>query len=303
MPGESYAGAPPPLSPRERALEAALRRDVEELAVGIGIRNTFAHGALERSADWLEARFRAAGYPVTRQTFEVSGKAYHNLEAETPGGTEIVVVGAHYDSVIGCPGANDNGSGTAALLALAEALAAAKPSRTLRFVAFSNEEPPHFRTEAMGSLVYATRCRERGEHVVAMLSLETIGYYSDEPGSQHYPFPLSPFYPSQGDFVAFVANLRSRRLVREVVRSFRKRVSFPSEGAALPGWIPGVGWSDQWSFWRQGYPGVMVTDTAPFRYPHYHTPDDTPDKIDYERFARVTAGLELVVRDLARISG
>ena len=302
MPGTSYSGGLPPLTPKETELASALRQDVEELAVRIGIRNTLAHDALSRSADWVEGRLKAVGYSVSRQTFEVSGKAHHNVEAEIAGGPEIVVVGAHYDSVIGCPGANDNGSGTAALLALAKALSGSKPERTLRFVAFCNEEPPHFMTDTMGSMVYAKRCRERGERIVAMLSIETIGYYSDEKGSQEYPFPLSSFYPSEGNFIAFVGNISSRALAREAIASFRKRVKFPSEGAALPGWMPGVGWSDHWSFWKQGYPAIMITDTAPFRYPHYHTTEDTPDKIDYDRFARVTAGVELVVRDIARIA-
>jgi hypothetical protein len=302
MPGRSFRGPLPPLAPSEEELAAALRDDVGELAGRIGERNFREHRALERASDWLEARLRATGLAFARQTYRVGAAPFHNLELELRGAArpdDVVVVGAHYDSVIGCPGANDNGTGTAALLALARALAADRPARTLRFVAFTNEEPPHFQTPDMGSFVYARRCRERGEKVAAMLSLETIGCYSDREGTQSYPPPVSFFYPSRGNFIAFVADRGSRALVRRVVRLFRERVSFPSEGASLPSWITGVGWSDQWSFWRHGYPGVMVTDTAPFRYPHYHTPDDTPDKIDYACTARVVAGLAGVVRALA----
>jgi len=298
MPGRSFRGPLPPLTPAEQALAPDLRRDVEELADVMGERNFLRHAALEHAADYVEARLGGA----TRQTYRVGPKPFHNLELELPGGgrpEEIVVLGAHYDSVVGCPGANDNGTGTAALLALAAAFRGAKPARTLRFVAFTNEEPPHFQTPDMGSFVYARRCRERGEKVVAMLSLETVGCYSDEDGSQSYPPPVSFFYPSRGNFIAFVANRSSRGLVRRVVRSFREKASFPSEGASLPGWITGVGWSDQWSFWQHGYEGVMVTDTAPFRYRHYHTPEDTPDKVHYECTARVVGGLEAVVRSLA----
>lgn len=151
----------------------------------------------------------------------------------------------------------------------------------------------------MGSVRYARRCRERGERVVAMLSLETMGCFSDEERSQHYPFPFRYFYPSRGNFIAFVGNLASQALVRRSVRTFRRHASIPSEGAAVPGWITGVGWSDHWSFWEQGYPGVMVTDTAPFRYPEYHTPFDTPDRVSYAPLARVVAGLEPVIFDLA----
>jgi len=162
-----------------------------------------------------------------------------------------------------------------------------------------NEEPPHFRTEEMGSRAYARRCRERKENVVAMLSLETIGCYSDEPGSQKYPFPFGLFYPSEGNFIAFVGNVSSRSFVRRCVATFREKAAFPSEGGALPGFVPGVGWSDHESFWENGYPGLMVTDTAPFRYAHYHRKADTPDQLDFERCARVVSGVEHVLRDLA----
>jgi Zn-dependent M28 family amino/carboxypeptidase len=201
--------------------------------------------------------------------------------------------------VLGAPGANDNGTGVAAMLALARRFSGQKPRRTLRFVAFANEEPPHFQTAEMGSVVYAQRSRERSENVVAMLSLETLGYYDDAQGSQVYPPPIGLFYPSTGNFVGFVSNVSSRKLLRDVVGDFRSHTRFPSEGAALPAVIPGVGWSDHWAFWQAGYPALMVTDTAPFRYPHYHTGADTPDKIDYERLARVVAGLERSIRRLA----
>jgi Zn-dependent M28 family amino/carboxypeptidase len=226
----------------------------------------------------------------------------HNLEVEIQGKTrpeEIVVLGAHYDSAIGCPGANDNGSAVASLLALARSWRGRTPARTLRFVALANEEPPFFQTEQMGSLVYARRCRERNERVVAMLSLETMGYYSTAQGSQKYPFPVGLFYPSRGDFIAFVGNTGNAKLVRQCVAAFRRHAQFPSEGGALPGGLPGIGWSDHWAFWQVGYPALMVTDTAPFRYPHYHTPQDTPDKLDYDRLARVVTGLEKVIGELA----
>ncbi len=210
-----------------------------------------------------------------------------------------MVVGAHYDSVAGTRGANDNASGTAAVLEVARLLAGRDLARTVRFVAFVNEEPPYFKTEQMGSRVYARRSRERGERIVAMLSIETIGYYRDEPGTQKYPFPFSLFYPAEGNFIGFVGNLGSRSLVRRCVGSFRSHAAFPSEGAALPGWITGVDWSDHWSFWKEGYAAVMVTDTAPFRYPWYHDSADTADRLDYERTARVVAGIARVVADLA----
>lgn len=303
MPGKSHRGPLPPLSARQADLAAALRRDVVELAERIGERNTDHYAALQKAADHVARELSVAG-PVSRQSYTASGRACDNVEVEIPGTAspgEIVIVGGHYDSVFGCPGANDNGTGIAGVLALARSLAKTAPARTLRFVGFVNEEPPHFRGDDMGSRVYAKRCRERRENVVAMLSLETIGYYSDAAGTQNYPPPLGLFYPSEGNFIAFVGNVGSRSLVKRCVRLFRDRAAFPSEGAAVPGFLPGVGWSDHESFWEHGYPGVMVTDTAPFRYPHYHQPGDTPDKVDFERCARVVEGLEQVLRDLAGI--
>jgi Zn-dependent M28 family amino/carboxypeptidase len=165
-------------------------------------------------------------------------------------------------------------------------------------VLFVNEEPPFFATDGMGSFVHAKRAKERNEKIVAMLSLETMGYYSETKGSQHYPFPFSYLYPDTGNFIGFVGNLKSGALVRKIVRLFREHAEFPSEGIAAPAFIPGIGWSDHWSFWQHGYPALMVTDTAPFRYRHYHTPEDTEDKIDYEKLARVTIGLKAVVEGL-----
>src|SRR5690606_5882992 len=185
-----------------------------------------------------------------------------------------------------------------ALLALAGRLVEPRSRRTLRLIAFVNEEPPCAFTDLMGSRVYARRCRTRGDRIVAMFRRETIGYYTDEARSQQYPAPFSLLYPSTGNFIGFVGNVASRKLVRRVVGSFRRQVKFPSEGGAVPGRIPGVGWSDHSSFWREGYPALMVTDTAPFRYPYYHTIDDTPDKLDFDRMARVVRGLELVLADL-----
>jgi Zn-dependent M28 family amino/carboxypeptidase len=245
------------------------------------------------------------GYEVQRQEFTVTGGTVRNLEAGLVGTSlpdEIVVVGAHYDSVIGSPGANDNASGVAGLLEMARLLAGRPLSRTVRFVAFVNEEPPFFQTDQMGSRVYASRSRHRGERIVAMLAIETIGYYSEERGSQRYPFPFGLLYPDTANFIGFVGNIASRDLLYRAIASFRERANFPSEGIAAPSWITGVGWSDHWSFWEEGYPALMITDTALFRYRYYHTPYDTPDKIDYARMARVVTGISDIVADLAGLN-
>ena len=305
MPGESFRGELPPLTQKEVALKNALQRDVETLASEIGERNYLTYKNLTAAADFLKSSFAQARYQVQQQEYNIDNQIYYNFEVEISGTKrpeEIVIIGGHYDTVAGSPGANDNGTGAVATLELARLFAGKKPERTLRFVEFVNEEPPFFWTENMGSWVYAKRCKERKEKIVAMLSLETMGYYSDKIGSQNYPAPLNAFYPLQGNFIGFIGNINSGSLVREVIASFRRHTEFPSEGAALPGFISGVGWSDQWSFWQQGYPGVMVTDTAPFRYPHYHTEEDTPDKVNYEYLARVVAGLERAIADLSGLS-
>jgi hypothetical protein len=301
MPGQSYQGPLPPLTDEQRALEKELRSHVQMLAGQIGERNVVHHERLIMAADYIRTTLAGAGYEVRRQPYEVAGKICENLEAGVLGSRrpgDIIVIGAHYDSVQGSPGANDNASGVAAILGLARAFAKTTPTQTLRFVLFANEEPPFFQTEHMGSRVYAKRSRERGEKIVLMLSLETIGYYSDEPGSQHLLFPLNLIYPSTGNFIAFVSNVENGRLVRQLVGSFRQRAQFPSEGGALPGLTPGVGWSDHWAFWEEGFPAVMVTDTAPFRYPAYHSHNDRPELVQYERMARVVSGLQAVILEI-----
>jgi hypothetical protein len=292
-------GAPAAAAP----LVDQLRRDVTALCA-IGERNTFAHPEqLHRAADLIERELAAAGYRVERHAYTVrrDDVVAHNLIVEIPGRSkEIVVIGAHYDSVIGTVGADDNASGVAALLALARRFAKHEPARTLRFVAFANEEPPHFQSEDMGSYQYAKRCFERGEKIVGMLSLETIGYYSDAPDSQQYPGPMAALYPTTGNFIGFATNLSSRALLNRCVKAFRRASRFPVESAALPEAVPGIGWSDQWSFWQFKYPAIMITDTAPFRNPHYHEESDTPETLDYARLGQVVEGLAGVVEELAR---
>jgi Zn-dependent M28 family amino/carboxypeptidase len=303
--GRSSPEPLPPCPDEQAVLQERLAAHVWTLAGRIGERNLWEQAALEAAAAYIERQFHEAGYPVASQEYAVAGRTARNLEVELRGTArpdEIVLVGAHYDSVLGSPGANDNATGAAAVLEIARLLAGTRPTRTVRFVAFANEEPPFFRTDAMGSRVYARRTRERGERIVAMLSLETIGYYSDEKGSQRYPFPFMMWYPSTANFIGVVGNLSSRPLVRQTLRAFRQHAAFPAEGVAAPGWIAGIDWSDHWSFWQEGFPAIMITDTALYRYQHYHSVSDTPDKLDYPRLARVTAGLACVARDLSGVT-
>ncbi|HKZ17533.1 MAG TPA: M20/M25/M40 family metallo-hydrolase [Geobacteraceae bacterium] len=303
MPGSSQKGPMPPLTPAEAEIEELLRKHVASLAGTIGERNTLRYAALQRAAQYITDSLEALGLRVWEQSYQADDKKVANIVAELSGTVrpeEIVIVGAHYDSQPGSPGADDNASGVAALLELARLFRDAKPGRTIRFVAFVNEEYPFFQTELMGSRVYATEAKKRNEKISAMLSLESIGYYSETAGSQKYPFPFSFIYPDTGNFIGFVGNFRSGSLLRRSVAAFRKASRFPSEGVIAPEFIAGIGWSDHWSFWQEAYPALMITDTAPFRNPHYHEPTDTPDRLDYGRMARVVAGLAQVVRELAK---
>lgn len=291
-----------PLTATEKDLVVELQRDVRALATQIGERNADKKWELAEATDYLAQELEAAGYTPRREGYEIDGVAVQNLEGEVRGGglaSEIVLVGAHFDSARGSPGANDNATGVAAVLALARRFRTATPVRTLRFVLFANEEPPYFQTENMGSLLYARAAAGRGDHIVAMLSLESLGFYSDVPGSQRYPKGLEGRFPSEASFIAVVGNPASKALVDLVGAGLDARSSIPTRAETLPESLPEAGWSDHWAFWQLRVPAVMVTDTAPFRDEHYHKATDTADRLDFHRMARVVAGLETVIAELA----
>jgi len=295
-----------------RELAAALEGHVRALATEIGGRGLDRPGTMAASATYLREQWRAQGYRPLAQSYAVpeappnadgTPAVVDNLWVTIPGRSPaVVVIGAHYDTCQGNPGADDNASGVAALLELTRALATApQPDKTLHFVAFANEEPPYFKRPArMGSSVYASMLADRNTEVVAMLSLESIGYYSDAPDSQHYPKIIAALYPSTGNFVAVVGKNRSRPLIRRLVRTMEAAGPVPVESIAAPATITGIDWSDHWSFWEQGWSqAVMITDTATYRNPHYHEMSDTPETLDYGRLAAVTVAIEAGVRELA----
>lgn len=291
-------GHEPPLPQPATPLSRRLRMHVHALAGTIGERRVGRPEALHAAAHYIRRALTDAGCDVRPQAYEVQGLRCENLEVTLAGrdARRVLVVGAHYDTVPGSPGADDNASGVAGLIEMARALRALPLACTVRLVAFVNEEPPFFFTRRMGSAVYARAARRRGDDIRLMVSLEMIGCYSAEPGSQGYP----RFYPDRGDFIAFVSNLRSRRALGELVQAFRSVSDFPAERLAAPALVPGVAWSDQLSFWRAGYAAVMVTDTAFYRNPRYHSAFDTPDTLDYASMARVVHGLTQAVELLSR---
>jgi Zn-dependent M28 family amino/carboxypeptidase len=287
----------------EQVLTQSLRTHVEQLAGEIGERNISRPQALQAAASYIEGQWEQQGYAVERLAYEVSGVCCLNLEITRSGGArkhEILLIGAHYDTVPGSPGANDNASGVSALLEISRLFAGIEPALTVRFVAFVNEEPPFFTSRQQGSMVYAEAARRRGDDIRLMASIETIGCYSDEPGSQSYPSLFNLFYPDHADFIGIVSNFRSRAAMKRLAAAFRANSDFPVETAATFAFVPGVSWSDHRSFWRQGYRAVMITDTAFYRYRHYHAPTDTPDKLAYPELTRVTSGLYAAFSKLAR---
>ncbi len=256
---------------------------------------------LEQAAHYIEETLRGYGYAVQGEPYTWRRCTVRNLFVEVPGERgELVLIGAHYDTVSRSPGADDNASGVAGLLELARRFREARPARTLRFVAFTLEEPPAFLTPWQGSRVHARNLHRAGGKIHAMIALEMLGYYDDAPNSQHFPlFPMRWFYPTTGNFIAVVGNLRSRGLVREVRTAMRRGCDLPVESLAAPALIPGLSFSDHASFWRYRVPAVMVTDTAFYRTPHYHSPSDRPETLDFARMAACVRGLGRAIEELA----
>jgi Zn-dependent M28 family amino/carboxypeptidase len=275
------------------SVPARLRSCVESLAA-LGERSTRRPAALHEAARWIEAEFVRLGMRVERANFRANGVECANLDAAVPGfdrAAPHILIGAHYDSAWGTPGADDNLSAVAILLELAARLGGHPSARQLRFVAFPNEEPPHFLQGTMGSLVFARECRARRDAIAGMVCLESLGVFLHEPRSQFVPPEFSSLLPdraARGDFVAIIGNDDSLHMVAAFQEAFRTDGRVPTLGASLPQ----LAVSDHWSFWQCAYPAVMLTDTAMMRNPHYHLPTDTPEHLDYETMAAVTDATE-----------
>ena len=254
---------------------------------------------LDRVAAYILGEFeRAQAVEVAEQPYPVNGRTYRNVLARFgPDTRERIVVGAHYDAAGPYPGADDNASGVAGLIELAHLLGRTKLPLRVELVAFSLEEPPYFRTEYMGSAVHAASLKKQGVPVRAMFCLEMIGYFSDAPGSQGFPTPaLKPFYPSKGNFITIVGKPDQGALVRRVKTAMRHASPLPVFSINAPTAVPGIDFSDHGSYWKAGYDAaVMITDTAFYRNPNYHTARDTADTLDYRRMALVVQGVYAAV--------
>jgi Peptidase family M28 len=289
MPGKSYGETPPLLTQKQQLRQDDLKNTVQKLSSKIGIRH-------DRLGLVQTLEFIAPLLP-DYQDYQFKVFKHQNRSLEIRGQTkpdEIIIIGAHYDTVAVSPGADDNASGIAALLSLAKQFEQAKFAKTVRFVAFAQEE-----LGKIGSQAYANRAKQLGENIVAMLSFDMLGYYTDQPGSQAYPVPVGNLYPDRGNYLAFVSNLQSRDLLRSSIQSFRKSATVPSEALALPELIMDTGRSDHAAFWNVGYSAILVTDTANFRNPHYHRDSDRISTLDFDRFTRAVDGIAAIIEDLA----
>lgn len=259
-------------------------------------------GNTARCVGYISAHFRQAGAFVTNQAYVAYRKTHcQNVIALFPGQDQRrVVIGAHYDAVPDTPGADDNASGVAGLLELARLLQGVKLRHTVELVAFCSEEPPCFASEHMGSSHHARLLAEQRIPVVAMLALEMIGTFSDEPGGQRFPVPaLQLFYGSRANFISVVGDMGQRPLIRKVKRSMKGSTDLSVQSVSVPSSFPGVDYSDHRNYWENGFPAVMITDTAFYRNHKYHSPDDTAERLDYKRMADVVAGVYEAVTALA----
>ena len=286
----------PALVGAPKADPARLEADVRFLAASKPSRAYHNVAALNAAAEHIETQFRETGCTPERQTFSVGGNDYHNIICSFgPDDAPRVVIGAHYD-VAGDdnPGADDNASAVAGVLELARMIKAAGPklSHRLDLVAFSLEEPPNFRSDTMGSYVHARSLSAQKAKVKLMISVEMIGYFSDEPGSQTYPTSfLKWFYPDRGNFIGVIGRTFDRSSVARVKKLMRTSPDLPVYSINAPALIQGIDYSDHWGFWQHGLPAVMVTDTAFLRNPNYHEPSDLPGTLDYQRMAMTVDGL------------
>ncbi len=281
-----------------------LTRHLHYLSGELGERCIFRPQNLKAAENYLIREFEALGYPVRRQPFICQRVEVANVIAGNPDSRGYYLLGAHFDTVAGTPGADDNASSVAVLLEVARLSRLTPPASPWAFVGFTTEEPPVFFTPYMGSRVYAREARKKGENILGMLCLESVGYFVDEPDSQHIPLPLRLLgYSTTGNYLGLVGNWRSRPLLAKLEQAFQKASALPVATLAVPlggSLIPETRLSDHANFWDEGYQAVMLTDTAFLRNPHYHTPRDTIDTLNLDAMVEVTLGVAHFVREAGK---
>ncbi len=248
---------------------------------------------LHVTASYIYQEFSKSNKDTEYQNYDVWGVEYKNVVSSFgPKSDEIIVIGAHYDSADGLPGADDNASGVAGLLELSRLLKDAQLEVEVQLVAFSLEEPPYFRSRDMGSFHYAKSLNDSNANVVLMINFEMIGYYTDAENSQEYPMPwLSGVYPEVGNFIALVGAYSEIPELRALKRSMSRFSGLPVVSINAPPFFPGMTLSDHLNFWWFGYSALMVTDTAFYRNKAYHTKADLPETLNYKKMAFVVQGV------------
>ena len=278
-----------------KSIRNHLHRHVLMLSNEIGPRNSSHYPSLRKAYHYIEQQMSKYNSELSIQEFQYERRTYHNLILEFPGSElpeEIIVIGAHYDTVMNSPGADDNASGIACLLELVRLLHPYQNKRTLRFVAFTLEEPPFFGTEQMGSYVYARSCREKNENIACMIALEMLGYYTEKRNSQKQPFPhANRHYPDRGNFIALISNENSHHLNKAFASYLNETSMIPAHSYTPNSYLPGIELSDHASFWKNDYPAFMITDTAFFRNPNYHEVNDSIETINFRYFTRFVFSL------------
>lgn len=272
-----------------------LYHHVDVLSQKIGERNSYNYTALERAYKYIIETMRSSSFHIKDLEYRHEQLTFHNIVAEKIGNKypeEIIIIGAHYDTVYNSPGADDNASGIAALLEFIRLYDAYKNQRTMRFVAFTLEEPPFYSTSKMGSHVYAQICKELQENIITMVSLEMLAYFTNKNKSQQYPHPdMVALYPDRGNFIGIVGDEKSKLIVEKITQTVKNYSNIPVESLVAHRAVPGVSLSDHASFWNFGYKAIMVTDTAFYRNPHYHRSDDTIDTLNFKYFSKLVLGL------------
>ncbi|RAK69875.1 M28 family peptidase [Hymenobacter edaphi] len=270
---------------------ARLRRHLQYLVATPQPRNHQHVAVLDSVARYLGRQLGRSGGRVSEQPYQAGGQTYRNVIASFgPKTGPRLIVGAHYDVCGEQPGADDNGSGVAALLELARLLGQQPALRQrIDLVAYTLEEPPYFRTRQMGSYVHAKSLHDEKAAVTGMVALEMLGYYDDRPGSQHYPFgPLKLLYGGRGNYVTAVRKLGGGRFARHFSRHYDRGAQLPVKRFIGPAWLPGVDFSDHLNYWQFGYSALLLTDTAFYRNRNYHHATDSLEKLDLRRLALAT---------------
>ena len=288
-------------------IESNLRRHVDCLARVIGVRTLKQPETIDATMDYIQGQWEEMRHEVQNEVYDALGDQATNLVVEKlgdPKPDDIVLLGAHYDTVSTTPGADDNASAVAVMLEVSRLLKDHVGKRTARYVAFACEEAPYYNLQAMGSQHHARQARQRNEKIVGMLCLEMVGYFRDEVGSQQIPpgIPtfLHRFFPKRGDFLAAVGNMPSWKLVWSFRRGFKRGTRLPLFSLSLPEKIEEIRRSDNSSFWDQGFPALMLTDTSFLRNPNYHQETDTPETLDYGRMTDVTLGVAAAMKGLLK---